>query len=58
MADRTDKLNQQVKFVDTSKECIQMMKKLSKQGLKESGKIITKTLKEKIPVRTGGLKNL
>ena len=48
--------NIKVEFVDTSKECIDMMKKLSKQGLKASGKIITKTLKEKIPVRTGGLK--
>lgn len=56
MADRTEKLNQQVQFVDTSKECIQMMKKLSKEGLKASGKIITRTLKTKIPVRTGGLK--
>lgn len=48
--------NTEVQFVDTSKECIQMMKKLAKQGLKASGKIITKTLKEKIPVKTGGLK--
>ena len=48
--------NTEIKFVDTSKECIDMMKKLSKQGLKASGKIITKVLKEKIPVRTGGLK--
>lgn len=48
--------NTRVEFVDTSKECMQMMKKLSKQGLKASGKIITKTLKTKIPVRTGGLK--
>jgi len=48
--------NVKVEFVDTSKECIEMMKKLSKQGLKASGKVITKVLKEKIPVRTGGLK--
>lgn len=56
MADNTSQLNNEVKFVDTSKECIQMMKKLSKEGLKASGKVITKTLKSKIPVRTGGLK--
>jgi HK97 gp10 family phage protein len=45
-----------VEFIDTSKECIQEMKKLSKQGLKASGKVITKALKDKIPGRTGGLK--
>lgn len=56
MADNARKSAQNVQFVDTSKECIQMMKKLSKQGLKASGKVITKALKEKIPVRTGGLK--
>ena len=49
MADNTSQLNNEVKFVDTSKECIQMMKKLSKEGLKASGKVITKTLKSKIP---------
>ena len=48
--------NTEIQFIDTSEECIEMMKKLSKQGLKASGKIITKNLKSKIPVRTGGLK--
>ena len=45
-----------IKFIDTSKETVDMLKKLSKDGLKAGGKIITKILKEKIPVRTGGLK--
>lgn len=48
--------NAEVKFIDTSKETVDLLKKLSKDGLKSSGKIITKILKEKIPVRTGGLK--
>lgn len=48
--------NVEVKFIDTSKETVDLLKKLSKDGLKASGKIITKILKEKIPVRTGGLK--
>lgn len=45
----------QVQFIDTSKECVDMMKKLSKDALKAGGKIVTDILKEKMPVRTGGL---
>lgn len=45
-----------VRFVDTSKECIQMMKKLSKDALKLGGKEVTNILKEKMPVKRGYLK--
>lgn len=45
-----------VEFTDTSKECIQMMTKLSKNALKKGGKIVTNVLKSKMRVRTGGLK--
>ena len=45
-----------VEFIDTSKECIQMMKKLSKDALKAGGKIITRTLQEEMPVKRGYLK--
>ena len=47
-----------VKFVDTSKECIDLMKKYAKEGLKASGKVITKILKNDIKsnhYKTGGL---
>ena len=47
--------NAKVEFIDTSKECVNMMKKLSKDALKEGGKIVTSILKEKVNVRTGGL---
>ena len=45
----------EIKFVDTSKECIKMMKKLTKKGLMNAGKLVKKTLKEKIPRKTGSL---
>lgn len=45
-----------VKFIDTSHECFIEMTNLSKKGLRSSGKIITKILKQKVPVKTGGLK--
>ena len=45
-----------VEFIDTSKECIDLMRKYAKDGLKAGGKVITNILKEEIPVRTGGLK--
>lgn len=48
--------NIKIEFIDTSKECIDMMKKITKDSLKQSGKIVTNVLKEKINVRTGGLK--
>ena len=47
-----------VNFVDTSKECIDLMKKYAKEGLKASGKVITKILKNDIKsnhYKTGGL---
>lgn len=47
-----------VKFVDTSKECIDLMKKYAKEGLKAGGKVITKILKDEIKnnhYKTGGL---
>lgn len=45
-----------VEFIDTSKECIAMMKKLSKDALKQGGKIVTDVLKEKVPVKRGYFK--
>ena len=45
--------NCKVEFIDTSKECINMMKKLSKDALKEGGKIVTSVLKNKVPYRKG-----
>lgn len=48
--------NTKVEFIDTSQECIAMMKKLSKDALKEGGKIVTTILKEKTPVKRGLLK--
>jgi len=48
--------NARIEFIDTSKECVNMMKKLSKDALKDGGKIVTDILKEKVNVRTGYLK--
>lgn len=48
--------NVKCEFIDTSKETVDMLKKLSKQGLKAGGKVITKILRETVPVKTGGLK--
>ena len=45
-----------VEFVDTSAECIAMMTKLSKDALKQGGKVVTDILKDKVPVRTGYLR--
>ena len=45
-----------VEFIDTSQECIIEMSNLAKKGLRSAGKIVTKILREKIPVKTGGLK--
>ena len=45
-----------IEFIDTSKECIQMMKKLSKDALKLGGKVVTKKLQDKIPVKRGYFK--
>ena len=45
-----------VKFIDTSQDAIKEMTNLSKQALKAGGKVITKILRESVPVRTGGLK--
>jgi hypothetical protein len=48
--------NTKIEFIDTSQECIAMMKKLSKDALKQGGKIVTNILKEKVPVRRGYFK--
>lgn len=45
-----------VKFIDTSHECKQMMVKLSKGALRDAGKVITKILRDTVPVRTGNFK--
>jgi len=37
-----------VTFTDTSKECIELLKKYAKEGLKEGGKVVTKQMKEYI----------
>ena len=47
-----------ITFTDTSKECIDLMKKYAKDGLKAGGKVVTKILKDDIKAnhyRTGGL---
>lgn len=49
-------LGANVEFIDTSQECIKMMKKLSRQGLMKSGKIVTEKLAEKIPTKRGYFK--
>lgn len=48
--------NTKIEFIDTSQECIAMMKKLSKEALKQGGKIVTNKLKEKVPVKRGYFK--
>ena len=45
-----------VEFIDTSKECISVMKKMMKKSLMNAGKSIKKTLKNDIPVKTGSTK--
>lgn len=45
--------NSSVEFIDTSKECVNMMKKLTKEAMKQGGKLVVDILKEKIPVRSG-----
>lgn len=46
----------EVKFIDTSKECKDQMKYLSRQALKSAGKVVNKILKDKLPVKTGNFK--
>ena len=41
-------MNEKILFVDTSKECIDLLRKYAKEGLKSSGKIMTKILKNDI----------
>mgnify|MGYP003374055293 FL=1 len=48
--------NSNIEFIDTSNQCYKEMVNLSKKALKAGGKVVTKILREKIPVRTGGLK--
>ena len=47
----------QVSFTDTSKECIQMMRKLAKEALKEGTKVVQPIIRESIPVKRGLLKS-
>lgn len=47
-----------IEFTDTSKECIDLMRKYAKDGLKAGGKIVTKIIKDDIKAnhyKTGGL---
>lgn len=48
--------NCKIEFIDTSQECIAMMKKLSKDALKQGGKVVTDILKEELPVKRGYFK--
>lgn len=48
--------NVKIEFVDTSQECIKMMKKLSRQGFIKAGKIVTEKLQERLPVKRGYFK--
>ena len=50
--------NIQVSFTDTSKECIQMMRKLAKEALKEGTKVVQPIIRESIPVKRGLLKRI
>lgn len=45
-----------VEFIDTSSECMQMMKKLTKNAFRDGGRIVTKILVERTPERRGYLK--
>lgn len=47
-----------VEFIDTSKECISLMQKCAKDGLKAGGKIVLKIIRDDIKTnhyKTGGL---
>ena len=47
-----------ITYTDTSKECIDLMKKYAKEGLKAGGKIVTQIVNDDIKAnhyRTGGL---
>ena len=48
--------NSQVEFTDTSKECIQMMRKLAKDALKEGAKIVMPIIRDSMPIKRGLLK--
>ena len=48
--------NVKIEFIDTSQECIKMMRKLSKDALKQGGKVVTNVLKEKLPAKRGYFK--
>lgn len=50
--------NCKIDFTDTSSECIQLLRKYAKEGLKASGKVVTKKVRESIKAnhyKTGGL---
>lgn len=49
--------NGKVEFIDTSKECINLMTKYAKDGLRAGGKVVTKILRQDIKsnhYKTGG----
>ena len=48
--------NTQVSFTDTSKECIQMMRKLSRAALRDGFKVVLPIVRDKMPVKRGFLK--
>ena len=49
-------MSNETKFIDTSSEVKKEMVNLSKKALKAGGKVVAKILKDKVNVRTGGLK--
>ena len=42
----------EVTFIDTSAETKALLAKLSKSALRESGKVVRKTLRDTVPVRS------
>ena len=49
--------NNDIKFIDTSKEVKSTMEKLSKSALRAAGRVVSKALKENTRYRTNNLKN-
>ena len=47
----------EVTFIDTSAETKALLAKLSKSALRESGKVVRKTLRDTVPVRSKRFKN-
>ena len=49
-------MSDEVKFIDTSKETIQMLTKLSKTALRKSAIVINKIVRRELPIKTGTLR--